>query len=481
LIEEANVDFFDLLGLTRDSFFDRRRAGTEVRNASNGCIVHDPEDIELCGRCPGGKYVYFSGEALRIFLLRVLDHKGPLALDIETGGLHPQTSSIFLVSISDTPGCAGVFDFRQVPMDLFQCVLREKSFIIHNACFELPFLAYYTGVMPKCSFDTMVARQLVTAGDRTKGASLAECLKDYFDIKMDKDVRSVFPKLAPDSPLTTEEVVYSAGDVTLLIPLAEVLRSELERLELSSVYWELEHPLLPIIAEHYLEGVKVDLEHLKNLEIKYSESIRTCEAEIAKLAPGLVWTSNPALLKYLKEKYKIELDNVDREALDGVYRKIVSERGKIIIEGVGQVPEDEEDARKLAQLEEKYPVLKLIRLILDARYYGKMLSTYIRPLLNEGPHQLAGIVEPKVKGGVLNPVTGRVHPSFRTLGTETGRFSCTEPNLQNIPQEQEFRSIFICEDDEVVITSDYSQFEVRYLAEVSGEENMINMFLRIPS
>jgi len=463
-------NFFDLLGL--DSV--RERQSAPKRSAAP--LTHEPEDIELTGLCPGGSYVYLAGEALRLFLLRLLAHDGPMALDIETGGLLPHTSSIFLVSVSTKPHTAGVFDFRTAPMDLVRRVLCEKEFIIHNACFELAFLAHHTGIMPRCSFDTMVARQLVTAGDRSRGASLAECLRDYFGLEVEKGVRSIFPKLSPDSPLTNEEIVYAAGDVTLLLPLADALQLELDELELSSVYWELEHPLLPIVAEHQLRGVKVDLDHLKACEAKYAEAVERCSREIELTAPGLVWTSNAALLRHLREE-GLALQNVDRAALEDALRSTARERARVNIDDLRQRAQDDPAAaKKLAAVEEKLPVLKLMRLVLEARGYAKMLSTYIRPLLHEGPHQTAGIIEPAVKGGVLNPVTRKIHPSFRTLGTETGRFSCSDPNLQNIPQEQEFRSIFICEDDEVVITSDYSQFEVRYLAEISGEERMIKMF-----
>lgn len=359
----------------------------------------DWEPLSGWGRCPGGTYVYLEGQSeFDQALDRLLLRGRPVAIDFETNGLQPKTASIFLCALSQEPGRAWVFDPRGKDLSRFRALLSGLPLIAHNAIFEESFIREHYGVEPRIAFDTMLAQQLVTAGDRSRGAGLDDCARSYLGIELSKAERSLFPRMHPDSPVTNAQVAYVAGDVAVLLPLEAALRSELERHALTEVYERLELPLVPILARHVLEGVPVDRDRVLALREHLEAERAELEVALREVAPELVeiWSSNEKLKAYLVRQYGWKLESVDKPALEAA----------------------------LAGLDPGSPAARSVALVLGLRHADKMLSTYVTPLLYEGPHPAAGRIVPEREGGLLNPVTRRIHPSFKPCATETGRFAC---------------------------------------------------------
>ncbi len=243
------------------------------------------------------------------------------------------------------------------------------------------------------------------------------------------------------APITKDKVFNryggsSSNDAVKLYNCYSELSALLEANGQSKLYYSIELPLAYILADMQLAGVRVDTEVLEQLSAGYKKEIAALEAEIYELAGCEFNINSPKQLAEL----------LYNKLMLPVYKK--SKRGAST------------DAETLEKLEPYHPVIKKI---LEYRSVSKLNSTYIEP------------IKPMLKSD------GRLHTNYNQSATQTGRLSSTEPNLQNIPirteRGREIRRMFAPRDGFLLVDADYSQIELRVLAHMSGDENMINAFL----
>jgi DNA polymerase-1 len=232
---------------------------------------------------------------------------------------------------------------------------------------------------------------------------------------------------------------YAAEDADVTLQLAEIFQPELEKQGTTSVLQNIETPLIEVLANMEWEGIRVDKDFLNAYSVELGKELDIIEEKITELAG---------------EKF-----NLDSPKQLGV---ILFEKLKITTEmkktKTGQYSTGEDVLQRYLHNHEIVP------LILDYRELRKLKSTYIDTLPN-----------------MINPITGRVHTNFMQAVAATGRLSSNQPNLQNIPirtsRGKEIRKAFVARDENhVLVSADYSQVELRIIAALSGDKNMIEAF-----
>lgn len=238
--------------------------------------------------------------------------------------------------------------------------------------------------------------------------------------------------------VSAEELMARAP--AYIFQLKTKLEQELQKEGLWKIFYEVEMPLLPALAEMEIAGVKVDESRLKQLSLRLAEEEMKLQKHIHQLAGEEFNVDSPLQLsKILFEKIGIKKPLRAKKTKTGAYSTRADE---------------------LEKLRESHPI---IAEILRYRELAKIKNTYVDALL-----------------GLINQKTGRIHTTYHQVGTATGRLSSSDPNLQNIPQKGELasavRSVFIADSGYSLIAFDFSQIELRIIASLSGDEKMIEVF-----
>ncbi|HLH26387.1 MAG TPA: DNA polymerase I [Chloroflexota bacterium] len=311
----------------------------------------------------------------------------------------------------------------------------------HNAKFGLVVLARHGVAVEGLSFDTMLAAYLLESSQR------AQTLRDLAWAKLDQaDVPAAKTILGEGKRARTmaevpvaEAAEYARLQVTLIERLVPVLLRDLDAAALRALYFDLELPLVPVLAVMERHGVMVDVPFLQRLSTELYGAIQTLEQEIYDLAGGpFNINSPPQLSDVLFGKLGLKPPPGKRTKTGHISTNV----------------------QVLAELRDSHPI---INLILRARQLLKLKGTYVDalPLL-------------------VNPETGRVHTSFNQTLAATGRISSSDPNLQNIPIRTELgrrvRQAFVAPPGCVLLGADYSQIELRILAHVTGEPALVEAF-----
>ncbi len=296
--------------------------------------------------------------------------------------------------------------------------------------------------------DPMVADYLLHAGERSHG--LADLALRYLQHQVipitdliGKKSRKQ-PQLRMDEVPTQRVAEYSGEDADVAWRLAEQLESQLsaEGGTLRRLYDEVEIPLIEVLAELEFNGIRVDVALLGRLSADMERQLAEIEKEIYELA------GHPFNIGSLVQLRQVLFDEL---------KLPVQSRTGI----TGAASTDQATLEKLATLE--HPGAALPRKILEHRRIAKLKSTYVDAL-----------------PAIMDPATGRVHASFNQTVTSTGRLSASDPNLQNIPVRremgQQIRQAFIPREGWVLLTADYSQIELRLLAQFSGDEALRQAF-----
>lgn len=326
-------------------------------------------------------------------------------------------------------------------VSLFKPVFENDKIlkIGQNMKFDLLMLKQYGIELKGKLFDTMIAHYLLQPELRHGMDYLAEIYLNYKTIKYEdicgekgsgqKSIRDVDLALLSD---------YACEDSDVTLKLKNIFDKELKNNGLEKLFYEIEMPLMPVLAQMEYDGVRIDTASLKVSSGLMSENLVEIEKEIYKICGYELNISSPKQVgELIFEKLKID------------------EKAKKT--KTGQYSTSEE---VLESLRDKNPV---INKILEYRGIKKLLSTYVDVLPT-----------------LINPKTGKIHTSFNQTITATGRLSSSNPNLQNIPirdsQGKEIRKAFIPDDGFVFLSSDYSQIELRVMAHLSKDENMIEAF-----
>ena len=331
-------------------------------------------------------------------------------------------------------------DEAQQYVDAFRPFFENEAQIKvgQNLKYDLTVLSHYGVEVKGELFDTMLAHYVVEPEQRHNMDYLAETLLHYRTIHIEeligtgrnqKNMRDLPPADICD---------YACEDADVTLRLYPLLREKMAESDVTSVFSQIEMPLLPVLARMEQNGVRLDTETLRQTGDDFRARLHALEGEVYTLAGHEFTITSPKQVgTVLFEELKIS----DKA------RKTKT----------GQYSTSEE---VLESLHDKHPIVEKI---LAHRALKKLLSTYVDAL-------------PKL----INARTGRVHTSFNQAVTATGRLSSSNPNLQNIPVRgedgREIRKAFVPDDDCTFFSADYSQIELRIMAHLSGDEHMIADF-----
>lgn len=375
-------------------------------------------------------------------LVAVLQGAKEICLDTETTGTDPIKARLVGVSFSIKEGqgwYVPVYE-KQEALELLQPIYENPDIIKvgQNLKYDLQVLLNHGIELRGPMFDTMIAHYLLHPEMRHGMDYLAEAYLHYQTIHIDELIGTGKNQKSM-ADLNPEEVyVYACEDTDITLRLKNLFAPELEKEGLMKLFQEIEMPLMPVLAYMERNGVCIDTEGLRETSVLYSEEMQRIEEEIYQLAGVHFNISSP------KQVGEVLFDQM----------KITNKPKKT---KTGQYATTEEI---LVSLKSKSPI---VGKILEYRGLKKLLSTYIDALPE-----------------LINPDTGHIHTSFNQTVTTTGRLSSSNPNLQNIPvrdeQGKEVRKAFIPEAGQEFFCADYSQIELRIMAHLSGDENLIEAF-----
>ncbi|HDN79144.1 MAG: DNA polymerase I [Chloroflexi bacterium] len=419
--------------------------GEEVRQLSFLSKVEVHPKPEL------GHYEAVQDEQALNRLVGKLSEASAIALDVETTDVNPMRAELVGLSLTTREGegyyiPVGHREGEQLPWEVVRGKLRpilEDETIpkyAHHAKYDMLILLRNGITVKGLTFDTMVAGWLVDPTGRH--VNLKELAWKYLGVEMTpiedligKGKSQITMDLVPISRATP----YAAADVDMTYRLVKVLGERLKELGLEKLFYEVEMPLVPVLMDMEMTGVKLDVDFLKEMSRELSQRLGELEEEIYR------WVG-----------YRFNV-NSSRQLSEALF-------GKLGISAQG-IPKTKSghystSADVLEKLRGRHPVVELL---LEHRHLAKIKSTYADAL-------------PKM----VNPATGRVHTSYNQTGTVTGRLSSSEPNLQNIPTRTDVgkavRKAFIAEEGWLLLSADYSQVELRILAHITGDEGLLEAF-----
>jgi DNA polymerase-1 len=371
-----------------------------------------------------------------------------IGLDTETTELDPYFGRLRLIQLA-TPSSVHIIDldaFRygsngELSQTIALAPLRDLLSahrpvkIAHNAKFDAKFIKHTLGTDLGGIFDTLLASQLLGAGDIEERHGLEAVASRYLNEAVDKSERLSNWDLA----LSEAQLEYAARDAAVLVPLREKL---IERLRSDSLIdcARLEFDCVMTVADMELTGFYMHKDRwLEQLAI-----VEKRRAELAdQLQDVLAEESSQGTLFGGPQRDEINLDS--------------SQQLTQALERLGIPVPDSTRNWKLQPLAAEYPI---IATLLEYRTVQKALTSYGQNMIE-----------------LINPTTGRLHADFRQIGAPTGRFSCTNPNIQQVPHAVEYRRCFSGHPEgRKLVIADYSQIELRILAEFSGDRAFINAF-----
>jgi DNA polymerase I len=394
-------------------------------------------------------YYIADNEEKKLQLKAILESHDFFAFDTETDSLNPLTAGLVGLSFSVKENEAW---FVPIPpekeeaakiLSYFSPALQNSNItkIGQNIKFDILVLKKYGINVTGKLFDTMIAHYLLNPELRHGMDYLAETYLKYKTMHIEE---LIGPKgknqLSMRSVPLAQIAEYAAEDADVTIRLKNFFEPELKKAGLESLFYEIEMPLVYVLADMEATGIKIDTAALKQYSETLTAALIKLETEIHEMA-GIAFNINSSkqVGEVLFERLKIE--------------------EKVKKTKTGNYSTGEEILEKLRS---KHPI---VGKLLEYRGLKKLLSTYIDALPT-----------------LIKPETGKIHTSFNQTVTSTGRLSSTNPNLQNIPirdeQGREIRKAFIPETkDCIFFSADYSQIELRIMAHLSGDENMISSFI----
>ncbi|NDV55748.1 DNA polymerase I [Parabacteroides sp. 52] len=382
-------------------------------------------------------------------LARFLKGQDFFAFDTETDGIDPLRCHLVGLSFAVTPKEAW---YVPVPadrqeaikiIDRFSPALQNKEIqkIGQNIKFDILVLRKYGVRVAGPLFDTMIAHYLLNPELRHNMDYLAETYLGYKPIAIEELIGPKGKNQRNMRDIPIERVAeYAAEDADITLQLKDYFAPALQKEGIESLFFDIEMPLIYVLAEIEATGVTLDTVALKQSSKELTASLLKLEEEIYELAGGVSFNINST-----KQVGEILFDRLQ-----------IDEKAKKTKTGNYSTSED-----VLEKLRSKHPIIEKL---LEYRGLKKLLSTYIDALPE-----------------LINPQTGKIHTSFNQAVTSTGRLSSTNPNLQNIPVREalgrEIRKAFTADNaDCLFFSADYSQIELRIMAHLSQDTHMIEAF-----
>jgi len=366
-----------------------------------------------------------------------------LGFDVETTDLDPYRGDLRLIQLSDgqktkvidLKAFRGKGDLKTLPelapLREFLASPRQRK-VAHNAKFDCKWVRHHLGIEVGNIYDTYLASILIAAGEGERRHGLADVVQVFLQRTLDK-TEQVSDWSANE--LTQSQVEYAARDAAIMPEVYEKLNERIEQDALGDVL-ALENDCVVPVAEMELNGFYLD-------QTRWREQLD----------------------KVVKEQTRSGLELQELLAA-GVAQASLFGRAEINLDSQAQVSEallnlgvpipNTTRAWELQPLAEKFPVVEKL---LEYRGFAKASQSFGENILE-----------------FVEPSTGRIHADFRAIGAPTGRFSCSRPNLQQIPHEAEYRRCFRAPEGRQLVIADYSQIELRILADFSEDANFIAAF-----
>ena len=443
---------FNMFGkrLFGDSFEARPRQVGAPKVQSEGASVQPELDLDLKTiESVEHTYQLVQEPEAREELLSEIERRGAFCFDLETSSLNPKSCDIIGVAVAYEPH-AGYYlpvigsDGPQVGLleelrPIFENPQIEK--VGHNLKFDLLVLRWHGIEVAGKLFDTMIAAFLAAPDLRRSLDYLSQAMLGYKPVPISALIGEKGAEQRSMSDVPLEELTeYAVEDADVTLQLSVLLRDMLEEKNQCELYEKAEYPLIPVLAAMEHAGIRVDAEVLRGLSESMASEIEAAALRIEELAGEPFNLNSPSQLGTILFD-KLKLDPHARRTQKSKQYKT--------------------DELVLTRLSHEHEIAQQI---LDYRLCTKLKSTYLDML-----------------PGAILPETGRIHTYYEQAVAATGRMQSSNPNLQNIPirtaRGREIRKAFVPGgDDFILLTADYSQIELRVIAEISGDERMNRAF-----
>jgi DNA polymerase-1 len=389
-----------------------------------------------------------SSDELQYFTKKLLQQK-IVAFDTETEGLNSLETEIVGISFSWESGKGFYLPIKKdktIQLEYFNILKpffnnKEIIKVGHNIKFDIKVLFKYDVVVSEPIYDTMVAHYLINPDMRHNLDTLSESYLNYSPISIESLIGKKGKNQKSMRDISIDEVTnYASEDADLSLQLKYVFDKELESNGVQDIFREIEIPIINVLSDMEKEGINIDSTYLNKLEQEFEKDLNKLKKDIFNQSGEEFNLNSP------KQLGDILFDKL----------KLVSKPKKT---KTGQYSTSEEVLSSLADDHE------IIRSILEWRSLDKLQNTYVKSLPNE-----------------VSIRTNKIHTKFNQTVTTTGRLSSNSPNLQNIPirtqNGQKIRKAFIPRNDDFeLMAADYSQIELRVIASISKDQNMIDAFI----
>lgn len=376
----------------------------------------------------------------------VISTHSEFCFDTETTGLDTLTSSIVGISFAVEEHKAWYLPFDNAPIaeyaDILRPIFENESIakVGQNIKFDIMVLRQLGIEVKGDKIDTMLLHYVIDAEARHNMNFLAERYLNYTPIAIETLIGKGTKQLTMDMVGIERVAEYAAEDADVTLRLKNVLYGEVEKMGMLELYHCIEEPMIDVLADMELAGVRVDSEALNSYAIELRALLERLESDVREMAdePTLNINSSRQLGEVLFGKLRIA--------------------AKPKMTKTKQFSTEEEYLQSFAH---DFPI---VGKILEYRGVKKLLSTYVEALPQ-----------------LVNRTSGKIHTSYNQAVTATGRLSSTNPNLQNIPIRDQLgkpiRAAFVASDEEhTLVAADYSQIELRIMAHLSGDESLIEAF-----
>ena len=392
-------------------------------------------------------YQYIDTPKAQKILVQNLLQQKAVCFDTETTSLNELEAELVGMSFSYKKGLAYYIPLSEnreevlETLEIFKPFFEKKDIvkIAHNLKFDYKILKQYNVNIEGAMFDTMIAHYLLNPDGRHGMDYLSEMYLNYIPVSIESIIGKKGKNQGTfrDADLLTQ-TEYAAEDADVTFQLYELFAPQLKKENLEDLFFKVEMPLMEVLAKMELEGVSLDKNWLEKESIDLENDLRNLEKTIFEISGEEFNMNSPKQLGEILFE-KMQLDPKAKKTKTGQYAT-------------------SEDV--LQKLSGKHEIIKHI---LEYRTYQKLKSTYVDAL----PLQ-------------IDKTDNRVHTNFSQTTAATGRLASVNPNLQNIPirtlRGQQIRGAFVANPGNKIISADYSQIELRLIAEISNEENMIKAF-----
>jgi DNA polymerase-1 len=385
-------------------------------------------------------------------LVAALQKAAVISFDTETTSTEEMQAELVGISLATEAGKGwyvpvGHTETEQLPLDAVIAALTEPltnpfvKKIGHNVKYDYLVLARHGLKVAPLSFDTMIAEWLVDPNSRNLGLKNLALARLGEEMTHIEELIGKGKKQISMADVPVENVApYAAADAETCLRLMPLLASDMKRDHLEKLFYEIEMPLVAVLAGMEMQGVRLDLDFFHEMSKVLTARIAEIEKEI------FTAVGKPFNVNSTQQLSDVLFDTLHLAPPD---------RGKKTASGHYSTSAD-----VLEELRGLHPVVDMV---LEHRELAKLKSTYVDAL-----------------PAAVDPLNGRVHTSYSQAGSVTGRLSSSNPNLQNIPIRTDLgrrvRNGFIAEDGNLLISVDYSQVELRIVAVMAGDESMLDAF-----